>query len=181
MLIAVIAVITASTAAYMPNLSEDSEVQEHITIAKMRSYTSIGINELKNSAVIIVKGTIIDKYTISENKDGEGILVNANSPDAVVKSLYLVYEIQPSKTFKGDKKDTIKVKVNGGSIGNLTVVSDTPDYKIGQEVIVILDGPFDNNLYQLNAGPHSIFVIENGKAIGKDNEFTTSVLENKLK
>lgn len=180
----VVIIVAAATTMYMLGTTaqvEQSQVQEGVILQKMRSYVVTDLDDVKALANLVIYGTIVNKYTILESRDEFGGLVDLQSPKTVVSNPYLVYEIQPSETFKGERASMVSVKVDGGTVGNLTVKSDHEELGAGQEVVFLLDGPFDNGLYQLVAGPHSSFKIQNGNAIGENGEILLMELQNRLR
>ena len=183
--ITVVAVIaTAGVTIYLPGTYDQADqprVQEEIILQKMRSYVVTELNDVNALADLVIQGTIVNKYAILESRDEFGGLADSQPSEAVVSTPYLVYEVQPSETFKGERVSTVPVKVDGGTIGNLTVKSDHEELDAGQEVVFLLDGPFDNGLYQLVAGPYSSFKIQNGNAIGENEEMPLTGLQNRLR
>lgn len=164
-----------------PNNEKPSTTQ-HGGVEIMSSYASHDVAELKKTAKTIIKGKIIDKYQIIQNRDEFGTLVNENSPSSVVREPYVIYEVQIEKPLKGDQYigNTIKLKVLGGTLDGLTVNAGFDEYVIGDTIIVLADGLFDDKFYQPIAGPHSIFKIENDKAIGAEKSMSEASLIQKL-
>ena len=180
----VVMIVAAATAMYMLGTTdqvEQSQIQEEIILQKVRSYVVTELDDVNALANLTIQGTIVNKYTILESRDEFGVLVDSQSSETAVSTPYLIYEIRPSETFKGERASMVSVKVDGGTVGNLTVKSDHEELDAGQEVVFLLDGPLDNGLYQLVAGPHSSFKIQNGNAIGEGEKMPLMELQNRLR
>ena len=146
----------------------------------MSSYVVTELDDVNALANLTIQGIIVNKYAILESRNEFGALVDSQSSETAVSTPYLIYEIRPSETFKGERASMVSVKVDGGTVGNLTVKSDHEELDVGQEVVFLLDGPSDNGLYQLVAGPHSSFKIQNGNAIGEGENMPLTELQDRL-
>ncbi len=158
--ILVIAVASISFTALLTNQDKEMNVQEEITIQKMSSYIATDVDEIKALSTVILEGRVIDKYVVMESRDEFGKFVDNDSSLAAVTYPNIIYEVKTMVNYKGAEQDSILLQIPGGTMNGITVTSDHVEYAVGDIVVVLVDGPFENGYYQPTSGPHSIFKID---------------------
>ena len=61
------------------------------------------------------------------------------------------------------------------------MITDVPEFKKGDKVIVLLTEAFDGKHQELVSGEFSVYKLEKGKALGKEKNLTEEKLLDKLR
>jgi hypothetical protein len=152
-----------------------------LVVSIRSSYTATEPEDLKKDAEMIVKGEIVDKYTMIQSRDEFGNLVSNDSKKTVISEPYNVYVIKPTLQIKGDAGNEFKIKLKGGDLNGVKFQTGYNEYQVGDTVLVMIDKLFDGEFYQPIAGPYAIYKIANGKAIGHEKVLSEADLLVKLR
>jgi len=142
-------------------------------------YLTTDLEEIRDLSQDIVKGTIVSKTAILEYRDTEGNFLDADSKNIAVTEPYTVYELSTEKSVKSKDnqyKDLYTFKVFGGEINGNKMITDVPEFKEGDKVVVILTEAFDGKHQELVSGGFGIYKIEDGNALGRENNMTEKEL-----
>ncbi len=146
-------------------------------ILVFNSYTTTDLTEMKHMADAVVKGKIVDKYQVIQYRDEFGNYVKEDSPKIAQTQPYRVYELQVTDNIKSSSSTNLyKFKVLGGALNEFTVVSEIPEYQIGDNLVILLHAPFDGEYFEPVSGEYGIYKLEQGKAISHVNTISESSL-----
>lgn len=124
------------------------------------SYPHFELDELVLESDLVVKGTVIEKTEPFKIKP-------ANGGDI---SIFTDYVIQVEKTLRGKEAKTLNLRMQGGEIGDLTVISEDEGLvDVGESYILFLYHPFagggyhtKGDYYYLTGGPQALFSTVDG-------------------
>jgi hypothetical protein len=146
------------------------------------SYTTTDLSKMKDMSQDIVKGIIVDKYPIIQYRDADGNYVEKDSSEIAETEPYIVYEVKNLQSIKAknDSHQIYKFKTLGGELNGFTVISEMPEYNIGDTVIVLLHESFDGEYQELVAGEYGIYKLSDKKAINAYETISEDSLFEKL-
>lgn len=184
-LIALVAISIASVGIMSMNTSSDVETYEKGSYTVVHnSYFATNLDEQKELSQDIVKGKIVGKTYILEYRDTQGNFLDADSNNIAVTEPYIVYELVTEKSIKSKDnkhKEVYSFKVFGGELNGSKMITDVPEFKKGDKVVVLLTEAFDGKYQELVSGEFSVYKLEKGKALGKEKNLTEEKLLDKLR
>jgi hypothetical protein len=106
---------------------------------------------------IMIKGTLVDIQEVTKYWNENAEFVPKESEDIRAEVEVVYYTIKVDENLKGETDETVVIKSLFGTY---------VDYKVGDTVIAMISD--ENGEITLNSGPHGMFKIQNGQAIGHE-------------
>jgi len=184
-LIALVVISVVSVGIFSTTTPQDVETAEADSYTIVTNlYHTVDLEKQRDLAQDIIKGTIVGKSHIVEYRDVDGNYLEATSDKIMVTEPWIVYELATEKSVKSkdNKHQThYTFKVFGGEIDGNRIITATPDFKIGDNVMVLLTEAYNSKHQELVSGEFSVYKLEKGKALGQEKNLTEEQLEMKLR
>jgi len=117
------------------------------------------VSYLESNSDLVIKGTVTEIHNSQwSTADGE------RPEDLGRNTIHHNVEIDVEQTLMGEKVENLTLRVNGGTVGNSTMISqDSPSFAEGDEAIMFIE--YENGHYELYGKAHGVFYISGDEAV----------------
>ncbi|MDH5665979.1 MAG: hypothetical protein OEY10_06760, partial [Nitrosopumilus sp.] len=131
------------------------------SISGEAQYVTTDPFEIRQNAGNMIKGEIKSIEKGFDYRDEAGNQLSEDGPKVTLKTPVTFYNVDVERTLKGTIDDSQTVTIR-------TILGSNVDYQIGDKVIVMLGKYDEQDYFHPWAGPHGMFKIKNGIAVGTE-------------